>query len=159
MTPKSARIAQATLGDIDSVAALRHALWPDVPLDDLFEESQSLIDDQGANAAVFLAFIHGAAVAVGLAEVVLRRDYVNGCETSPVAFLEGVYVAPGHRRMGIARALVAKAADWGRAVGASEFASDARLDNEASHAFHRAAGFEETDRVVYFRRAISERDA
>ncbi len=54
-----------------------------------------------------------------------------------------------------ARALVETAAGWGRALGASEFASDALLDNVASHAFHRAIGFEETDRVVYFRRVLA----
>ncbi len=151
------KIAQATIADIHSVAALRHALWPEVPLDELFDEARGLIEDQNASTAVFLAFAEGRAVAVGLAEVVLRRDYVNGCESSPVAFLEGVYVAPDHRRRGIARALVETAAGWGRAVGAGEFASDALLDNEASHAFHRALGFEETERVVYFRRALGER--
>ncbi len=150
------KIAQATIADIDSVAALRHALWPEAPLDELFDEARGMIEDQSDSTAVFLAFAEGQAVAVGFAEVALRRDHVNGCDSSPVAFLEGVYVAPAHRRRGIARALVETAADWGRAVGASEFASDALLNNAASHAFHRAAGFEETERVVYFRRALGD---
>jgi aminoglycoside 6'-N-acetyltransferase I len=42
-------------------------------------------------------------------------------------------------------------ADWGRAQGCSEFASDAELENVDSHAMHRALGFVETERVVYFR--------
>nr|WP_241823604.1 GNAT family N-acetyltransferase [Sphingomonas sp. Sph1(2015)] len=48
-------------------------------------------------------------------------------------------------------ALVAAVADWGRAQGCSEFASDAELENVDSHAMHRALGFVETERVVYFR--------
>ncbi len=150
------RIERATLADVDSVAALRHALWPDIPVGELFEEARGLIEDQNANAAVLLAFADRQVVAIGLAEVTLRRDYVNGCDSSPVAFLEGIYVAPAHRRQGIAQALVDAAIDWGRARGAMEFASDALLDNVGSHAFHVAIGFEETERVVYFRRAIDE---
>jgi aminoglycoside 6'-N-acetyltransferase I len=33
-------------------------------------------------------------------------------------------------------------------------ASDALLDNGASHAMHRALGFEETERVVFFRKPL-----
>ncbi|WP_440978629.1 aminoglycoside 6'-N-acetyltransferase [Sphingomonas pseudosanguinis] len=91
---------------------------------------------------------------IGFAEAAVRRDYVNGCDGSPVLFLEGVFVDPGHRRQGVAGALVAAVANWGRAQGCSEFASDAELDNTDSHAMHRALGFEETERVVYFRREL-----
>jgi aminoglycoside 6'-N-acetyltransferase I len=41
-------------------------------------------------------------------------------------------------------------------IGCSELASDARLENSASHAMHRALGFSETQRVVYFRKALHE---
>jgi aminoglycoside 6'-N-acetyltransferase I len=84
----------------------------------------------------------------------LRRDYVNGCETSPVAFLEGIYVPPDRRRGGAGRALIARAEQWARDRGCQEFASDALLANEASHRFHSGAGFEETERVVYFRKPL-----
>ena len=35
-----------------------------------------------------------------------------------------------------------------------EIASDAQLENVEGHAFHTAIGFEETERVVYFRRRL-----
>jgi aminoglycoside 6'-N-acetyltransferase I len=44
---------------------------------------------------------------------------------------------------------------WGRTQGCSEFASDALLENSDSHSMHRALGFEETERVVYFRKSLS----
>lgn len=91
---------------------------------------------------------------IGFAEAAIRHDYVNGCDTSPVLFLEGLCVDPAHRRQGVAGALVAAVADWGRAQGCTEFASDAELDNIGSHAMHRALGFVETERVVYFRRML-----
>ena len=40
-------------------------------------------------------------------------DYVNGCTTSPVGFLEGLYVAAAARRQGVARALCDAAEDLG----------------------------------------------
>lgn len=96
----------------------------------------------------------GSGEAAGFAEAGVRRDYVNGCETTPVVFLEGIYVAPEFRRQGVARRLADRVAEWGRGHGLSEFASDALLENSASHAFHAAISFTETERVVYFRRGL-----
>jgi aminoglycoside 6'-N-acetyltransferase I len=90
----------------------------------------------------------------GFIEASLRRDHVDGCDTSPVAFAEGAYTVPEARGTGIGRALVEAVADWGRAKGCTELGSNALLDNTASHAFHEAIGFEETERVVFFRRTL-----
>ena len=92
--------------------------------------------------------------AVGLAEASVRTDYVNGAHSSPVAFLEGIYVALEARRKGIAKSLVSAVCQWARSVGCSELASDALLNNELSQAVHRALGFQETERVVFFRKAL-----
>ena len=87
----------------------------------------------------------------GFAEAGLRRDHVNGCDTTPVAFLEGIFVRAEHRGCGIGRRLLQAARAWARETGCSELGSDAELANTASHAFHAAVGFEETERVVFFR--------
>lgn len=91
---------------------------------------------------------------VGFAEASIRADHVNGTSSSPVGFLEGIYVVPGARRQGVATALVAAVARWAREAGCRELASDALLDNQASQAAHRALGFQETERVVYFRKSL-----
>jgi aminoglycoside 6'-N-acetyltransferase I len=62
--------------------------------------------------------------------------------------------ATTYRRAGIAGCLVAAVERWARQRGCREFASDALIANEASHAVHRALGFEETERVVFFRKFI-----
>jgi len=90
----------------------------------------------------------------GFAEATMRHDHVNGCETSPVAFLEGIYVGPKQHGTGIGRALLDAVQSWAQARGCSELGSDADIENSASHAFHRAIGFEETERVVFFRKLI-----
>jgi aminoglycoside 6'-N-acetyltransferase I len=91
---------------------------------------------------------------VGIAEASLRRDYVNGRDTSPVSYLEGVYVDPDFRRRGVARALVAAVRDWGEALGCRELASDAPLENATRHRLHEGLGFEETERVVFHRKRL-----
>lgn len=90
----------------------------------------------------------------GFVEVALRNDYVNGTSSSPVAFLEGIFVVPKERRRGIARSLIAAAEDWARSRECIEFASNASVSDQLSHALHHAVGFEETERVVYFRKAL-----
>lgn len=92
----------------------------------------------------------------GFAEASIRCDYVNGTASSPVAFLEGIFVEPASRRAGIARELVAAISAWARQQGVTEFASDADLVNTLSHGVHRALGFEETERVVFFRKSLAE---
>jgi aminoglycoside 6'-N-acetyltransferase I len=92
--------------------------------------------------------------ALGFIEASLHHDYVNGCSSSPVAFLEGIYVAPAARMQGVARALVAEAERWAAAAGCSEFASDTQLENADSHAMHAALGFKESQRVVFFKKSL-----
>ena len=91
----------------------------------------------------------------GLAEAAIRTDYVNGAQSSPIAFLEGLYVRPAARHRGVAKALVKALERWAHERGCRELASDASTDNLASHAVHRALGFEETERVVFFRKALA----
>ena len=81
-------------------------------------------------------------------------DYVNGTLSSPVAFLEGLYVVPEARQKGVARALVTAVERWALKLGCREFASDASIENLLSQTVHRALGFRETERVVFFRRPL-----
>lgn len=146
-------IRPCTPADVEPWVALRAAIWSDYPVEALREGLEAMLDPAHHRAVALLCRVDSRE-AVAFAEATLRTDHVNGCETSPVVFLEGIYVAPGYRRRGIARALAADIAEWGRGRGCTEFASDALLDNAASHAFHAAIGFAETERVVYFRRQL-----
>lgn len=145
-------ITAATTADLADWAALRQALWPHHGLDTHAADIAHMLAAPRDLANFIARTADGRAV--GLAEAALRHDYVNGCQTSPVAFLEGIYVASEQRRSGVARMLMAAVEDWARTLGCSEFASDAALDNIDSHRMHVALGFEETQRVVYFRKAL-----
>jgi aminoglycoside 6'-N-acetyltransferase I len=113
---------------------------------------QSFVD-QPARFAQLVAYGSNGEPA-GFIEAALRMDYVNGTDSSPVAFLEGLYVAPAFRRQGIGTLLIATIISWAKASGCTEIASDALLDNEAGQAMHQALGFEEIERVVFFRKLI-----
>jgi aminoglycoside 6'-N-acetyltransferase I len=106
-----------------------------------------------SDADVFVAEREDGSVA-GFVEVG-ARPYADGCDTSPVAYIEAWYVDPDVRRSGVGRALLAAAEEWARGRGYREMASDSGLDNAISHAAHRRAGYEEVDRVVQYRKRLS----
>ena len=142
-------IRRATPDDRYSLAALACELWGGTP-----DQRESEFDalTRSGEAACFLSLEDGCAV--GFAQCQLRHDYVEGTETSPVGFLEGVYVRPEHHHKGIARQLVAACEDWARSIGCTEFGSDCELDNTDSLAFHLAIGFEEVGRTIWFNKKL-----
>jgi aminoglycoside 6'-N-acetyltransferase I len=85
----------------------------------------------------------------GFAEVG-SRSVADGCDTSPVAYLEGWYVDDDLRRQGVGRALMAAAEQWARDYGYREFASDVEVANVASQNAHAALGFTEISRAVTY---------
>ena len=126
----------------------RMALWADATSD----EHRAYMAIALAQPERFLQLMmyDDQRVPIGFIEGSIRADYVNGTETSPVGFVEGVYVLPAWRRRGVARRLYEAIGDWAKARGCRELASDALLENEPSQRAHSALGFRETERVVYF---------
>ena len=82
------------------------------------------------------------------------RPYAEGCDTTPVGYVEAWYVDEDLRRRGYGRALLQAAEDWARLRGYREMASDALIDNETSHRAHVASGYAEVERIVTFRKAL-----
>jgi aminoglycoside 6'-N-acetyltransferase I len=89
----------------------------------------------------------------GFAEVG-ARPFADGCDTSPVAYLEGWFVDADMRRQGVGAALIRTAEAWAREQGHREFASDALLHNFGSQRAHESLGFIEVDRAVRYRKKI-----
>jgi aminoglycoside 6'-N-acetyltransferase I len=145
-------ITRCTSAEQAGWLALRQALWSDCTREEHLSEMACFCGNP-ARYAQFVAY-SSLGNAVGLVEAAIRTDYVNGTRSSPVAFVEGLYVAPEARRNGVARALVAAVERWAVDAGCREMASDASIENEPSHAAHRALGFQETERVVFFRKSL-----
>jgi aminoglycoside 6'-N-acetyltransferase I len=124
---------------------MRTTLWPD---SDAPEARLWLARE---DAAVIVADREGTLI--GFAEAG-ERAYADGCDTSPVAYLEGLYVDPQHRHQNIARSLVHAVEQWAKQRGLTEFASDCLLENNDSYRTHLAIGFEEVERSIKFRKAL-----
>ena len=135
-------IKKASIEDLDTLTGLALKLWPEHTYDALRRDLEPIL--MGQDAAFFLAD------AVGFAQCQLRRDYVEGTESSPVGYLEGIFVAPEHRHRGIARQLLAACEAWAKDRGCREFASDCELHNTDSLRFHLSNGFTEVNRIICF---------
>lgn len=146
-------IRQATADDSRVLAGIACQLYQATPAE-LVDEFAALA--ASSEAACFLAC--EGDVSVGFAQCQLRHDYVEGTSTSPVGFLEGVWVHPAHRRYGVARQLVEACQQWALQAGCSEFASDCEIDNADSLAFHLSLGFAEAGRTIWFHKRLKNDD-
>lgn len=132
--------------------AMRQALWPEGTEDTHQAEMKAWCDARDRCAA-FVAEAEDGTL-VGFVETAIRSESVNGTTTSPVGYLEGLYVIPECRRSGLARALVTAAEVWATGLGCREMASDVDIDNSTSQRAHEALGYEETERTVFYRKAL-----
>ena len=143
-------IREAEKQNLSILAELSCRLWPHHTADEMLAAYGVGIDNP--DAAFFLAY--GEETAVGFAQCQLRRDYVEGTDSSPVGYLEGIYVMPEHRYEGIARGLLAACENWAKGKGCSEFASDCELTNMDSLRFHLNVGFAEANRIICFTKRL-----
>jgi aminoglycoside 6'-N-acetyltransferase I len=148
------RVRLATKADAEAWRTMRMALWPNANEDELRLEVARYFVARGEPLlphCVFVADDRGKIV--GMLELSLR-PYVDGCDSSPVPFIEAWYVTEGARRSGVGGALVRTAEQWALENGYTEMASDALLENTISERAHAALGFEEVERAIRFRKSL-----
>ena len=143
-------IRKPEICDLSILAELACLLWPEHTVEGMCETYAELITK--SDAAFFLAYAEQSPV--GFAHCQLRYDYVEGTDSSPVGYLEGIYVADSCRKQGVARELLAACENWAKEKGCTEFASDCELDNTQSLQFHLNVGFEEANRIICFTKKI-----
>ena len=148
-------VQKAIEQDAAVLADLALMLWPSHDAAELRDEFTELLKSE--EAACFLACEAG--VPVGFAQCQLRHDYVEGTQTSPVGYLEGIFVRPEFRHRGLAKQLLGACENWAREKGCTEFASDCEMGNGASLNFHLSMGFTEVNRIVCFTKTLRDRRA
>ena len=124
---------------------MRKGIWPDVPDNYMTFDMDRLL----ANVDYFVIFACDGDRPIGLTEAGIR-DYGEGCETSPVGYLEGWFVQEEYRGKRIAGIMTQAAENWVREKGCTEVASDTWLDNEPSIRAHVNMGYHEVERLVHF---------
>lgn len=144
-------VRKAEISDLNTLSQLAILLWPNHEFEGLKKELEKTLLHKGA--AFFLYFDHS--IAVGFAQCQLRNDYVEGTESSPVGYLEGVFVIRNYRNQGIATQLLQQCELWSKENGCIEFASDCEISNSASYAFHIKYGFQEANRIICFNKKIN----
>ena len=130
---------------------MNRALFPGLDLE--ADEAEMRATIARTDAEVFV-LDRGDGKLAGYVEVG-ERSIADGCESSPVGYIEAWYVDPDVRRSGYGRSLLVAAEEWAVQRGRSEMASDALIDNDVSHAAHRSSGYEEVDRVITYRKTLS----
>lgn len=141
----SIEIAVASAHDSEEWTRLRFALWPDCPRQRHRLEIEQLLQGDGV-----VAIAWEGNRAIGMVELSIRNDHVEGTSVAPVPYLEGWFVEKDRRGIGVGRALLKFAEDWSRNRGFPEIASDAEFKNDQSIRLHGELGFREVGRSVHF---------
>ena len=143
-------VKKAETADANKIAGLAVLMWNTSTVQELAREFLDVME-QG-KGQFFLKYDQG--IPVGFAQCTLRHDYVEGTETSPVGYLEGIFVQEAYRRRGYARELLSECEKWAKGKGCREFASDCEAVNDSSFRFHMAVGFEEANRIICFTKKL-----
>ncbi len=121
-------------------------LWPDQDYESLKETFIKILSSNKFKVLLF----RQADEFVAFLYLAIRTDYVEGSETSPTGYVEGIYVKPAFRRKSISRKLLQAGEDWVKENNCRQIGSDISLENKVSYEFHTQVGFKEASRLIAF---------
>lgn len=136
--------------DAYNVAKLACKLWKGSDYDELKSEFEAISSRK--NEIVFTAYVDEKMIA--FAHCGIRKEYVEGTKSSPVAYLEAIYVEKEYRKTGIATKLIRCCENWAKNKGLTEFASDCDINNANSRSLHKNCGFNEASTLVHYVKEI-----
>ena len=143
-------VRKAERKDLWIVAELAVLLWESYSIQELI---QSFSDAYESKKTCFFLKTEND-IPIGFAQCQLQYDYVEGTESTPVGYLEGIFIKEAYRNKGFAAELLSECETWAKKNGCREFASDCELDNTDSFLFHKAVGFSETNRIICFKKGL-----
>lgn len=143
-------IRKANKNDIEKLIEMALVLYEGSTYEDLYPEFFEILSLE--KDAFFVAEIKDNII--GFSQVSLRYEYVEGTNTSPVGYLEGIYIEEEYRHMGIGRKLLKYCEKFAKDRGCTQFASDSEMTNIESYDFHTSVGFIVTNRIVCYIKEI-----
>lgn len=143
-------VHKAEKKDLGILADFAVLMWRENSVQELAEEFSGIM---GRDDAQFFLAYHQEEPA-GFAQCQLRHDYVEGTDSSPVGYLEGIFVKEEYRHRGYAKELLGECEKWALEKGCREFASDCEADNADSFRFHMGMGFTEANRIICFTKKL-----
>jgi len=147
-------IVNADIGNLKEWTNLAVLLFPESSFEEEYQFHQEILTSEKEIGYLYLLDNQY----VGFMNISIRNDYVNGTETSPVVYIEAIYVLPEYRKKGIGLEFIQHAEAVAREMGIKELASDCIIDNALSEKFHKGCGFEEKERVICFVKKVSNMD-
>lgn len=143
-------IQKAGKTELKILANLAVLMWDNSSVNELITEFSETISN--GKSQFFLKYEND--MPVGFAQCQLRYDYVEGTSTTPVGYLEGIFIKEGYRNRGYAKELLTECEAWAKDNGCREFASDCEIDNIDSFCFHKAMNFTEANRIICFTKTL-----
>lgn len=140
-----------TQSDLNDWLEMALALWPYESKSDMLSLFDTLMASE--NDRMLIARTDEG-TAAGFANVSIRKEYVEGSNSSPVGYIEGIYVKSEFRKQGIAKKFVELTEVWSRERGCTEMGSDTEIENTESQNFHRRIGFSGESHIVHFIKKI-----
>jgi aminoglycoside 6'-N-acetyltransferase I len=138
-------IRKVTHAEKNAWFQMRKGVWPEAEDDYLlFDMDEVLASDI---EIVFMAFVQNQPA--GMIEASIR-EYAEGCDTSPVGYIEAWFVEGEFRSTGVAGELAKASEQWAREKGCTEMGSDTWLENDMAIRAHKKMGYHEVERLVHF---------
>ncbi len=151
MDSRQISVRQLVEKDFPSWFRLRRMLWDQSSDEEHRAEMLDIFEHSETQLVIVAENSEGQLVAFLEASI---RPFVEDCETDSVGYLEGWFVEPDFRQLGIGRNLVEAAESWARGKGCTEMASDSEMGNDLSLRAHQSLGYEETSRLVHLRKDL-----
>jgi len=140
------KIIQANEHYLEPLTHMAMDLWPGHGEDEMKNDFVTLLRSE--NNRIFLLLKEEETV--GFVHFSIRTDYVEGSTSSPTGYVDGIYVKPDFRRMGLSKRLIKTGESWLKEKGCHQIASDIEWTNDESYRFHKGIGFKETNRLITF---------
>ncbi len=143
-------IKKASVNDIKDLLSMQIELWGEQKAESLKQKDMEMLF--GEKNCFFLAYDEKKVI--GFGEGSIRSEYVEGAKTSPIGYLEGIYVNKEYRHTGVGGQLMKEVEKWCGQRGCSEFASDTGIDNVKGIQFHESNGFREVAKIICYVKKI-----
>ena len=143
-------VQKARKEDLEILANLAVLMWNSHSVSELIAKFSNIISN--GKSQFFLKYEND--IPIGFAQCQLRYDYVEGTTTTPVGYLEGIFIKEDHRNKGYAKELLSACEAWAKENGCKEFASDCEINNIDSFQFHKAMNFTEANRIICFTKEL-----
>jgi len=138
-------IREATENDFDEWLRMRVLLYPERDSQRLLSEIKTIFTRRtilGELDYHILVHEEERNKLSGFIETSIRKQ-LQGYQTSPVGYIESLYVVPINRRNGIARQLVAFSEKWIRSQNCNQFFVDTDPGYLDAIQFYKSVGFKE----------------